>query len=435
MTLNSYESAIISKLAVKKNIKMKKIRIKLHWQIFIALVLGVVFGLYLKEHVDWVEWIGEVFLRGLKMIIIPIILTSIISAIANIGSAGNIGRLGLKTIIYYITTSILAILTGLVLVNLIRPGEGAELGLIIDVEGFALEEKSLGQIFIEMIPVNIFKAIVEGKMLSIILFAFLFGFVITQINNKQKETLTDFFNAAFEAMMKLTMIIIKLAPLGIFGIIAGVVAQTDNPAELALSMGGYMITVIVGLMIHCFITLPLIQLLLAKVNPLKHFQAVSTPLLTAFSTSSTMATLPLTLDAVEHNDGVSRKITGFTLPLGATVNMDGTALYECVAAVFIAQAYGLDLSLTQQALVVITALLASIGAAGVPMAGMVMITIILSAIGLPLEAIGLIISVDRILDMFRTATNVWSDTTGALVIARTEGEVFKVSVRGKNEEK
>lgn len=414
---------------------MKKISIKLHWQIFIALVLGVVFGLYLKEHVDWVEWIGEVFLRGLKMIIIPIILTSIISAIANIGSAGNIGRLGLKTIIYYITTSILAILTGLILVNLIRPGEGAELGLIIDVEGFVLEEKSLGQTFIEMIPVNIFKAIVEGKMLSIILFAFLFGFVITQINNKQKETLTDFFNAAFEAMMKLTMIIIKLAPLGIFGIIAGVVAQTDNPAELALSMGGYMITVIAGLTIHCFITLPLIQLLLAKVNPLKHFQAVSTPLLTAFSTSSTMATLPLTLDAVEHNDGVSRKITGFTLPLGATVNMDGTALYECVAAVFIAQAYGLDLSLTQQALVVITALLASIGAAGVPMAGMVMITIILSAIGLPLEAIGLIISVDRILDMFRTATNVWSDTTGALVIAHTEGEVFKVSVRGKNEEK
>lgn len=407
---------------------MKKIRIKLHWQIFIALVLGVVFGLYLKEYVDWVEWIGEVFLRGLKMIIIPIILTSIISAIANIGSAGNIGRLGLKTIIYYITTSILAILTGLVLVNLIKPGEGAELGLIIDVEGFALEEKSIGQTFIEMIPVNIFRAIVEGKMLSIILFAFLFGFVITQINNKQKETLTDFFNAAFEAMMKLTMIIIKIAPLGIFGIIAGVVAQTDNPAELALSMGGYMITVIVGLTIHCFITLPLIQLLLAKVNPLKHFQAVSTPLLTAFSTSSTMATLPLTLDAVEHNDGVSRKITGFTLPLGATVNMDGTALYECVAAVFIAQAYGLDLSLTQQALVVITALLASIGAAGVPMAGMVMITIILSAIGLPLEAIGLIISVDRILDMFRTATNVWSDTTGALVVARMEGEVFNVSV-------
>jgi Na+/H+-dicarboxylate symporter len=405
---------------------MKKIRIKLHWQIFIALVLGVLFGLYIKEHVHWVEWIGEVFLRGLKMIIIPIILTSIISAITNIGSAGNIGRLGLKTIIYYITTSIIAILTGLILVNLIRPGTGADLGLISNVEGLVLVEKSLGQTFIEMIPVNIFKAIVEGKMLSIILFAFLFGFVITQINNKHKEMLTDFFNASFEAMMKLTMIIIKLAPLGIFGIIAGVVAQTENPAALAFSMGEYMITVIAGLSIHCFITLPLIQLFLAKVNPLKHFQAVSTPLLTAFSTSSTMATLPLTLEAVEHNDGVSRKITGFTLPLGATVNMDGTALYECVAAVFIAQAYGLDLSLIQQALVVITALLASIGAAGVPMAGMVMITIILSAIGLPLEAIGLIISVDRILDMFRTATNVWSDTTGALVVARTEGEVFNV---------
>jgi Na+/H+-dicarboxylate symporter len=408
---------------------MKKIRIKLHWQIFIALVLGVFFGLYIKEHVHWIEWIGEVFLRGLKMIIIPIILTSIISAITNIGSAGNIGRLGLKTIIYYITTSIIAILTGLILVNLIRPGTGADLGLINNIEGLVLVEKSLGQTFIEMIPVNIFKAIVEGKMLSIILFAFLFGFVITQINNKHKEMLTDFFNASFEAMMKLTMIIIKLAPLGIFGIIAGVVAQTENPVALAFSMGEYMITVIAGLSIHCLITLPLIQLFLAKVNPLKHFQAVSTPLLTAFSTSSTMATLPLTLEAVEHNDGVSRKITGFTLPLGATVNMDGTALYECVAAVFIAQAYGLDLSITQQALVVITALLASIGAAGVPMAGMVMITIILSAIGLPLEAIGLIISVDRILDMFRTATNVWSDTTGALVVARTEGEVFSVSVK------
>ena len=410
---------------------MNKIRIELHWQIFIALVLGVLFGLYLKEYVDYVEWIGEVFLRGLKMIIVPIILTSIISAIANIGSAGNIGRLGLKTIIYYLTTSTLAILTGLILVNIIKPGAGADLGLSGEVEGLLLEEKSLGQIFIEMIPVNVFKAIVEGKMLSIILFAFLFGFVITQINNKPREMLTDFFNASFEAMMKLTMIIIKLAPLGIFGIIAGVVAQSENLAELALRMGEYMITVIAGLSIHCFITLPLIQLLLAKVNPLKHFQAVSTPLLTAFSTSSTMATLPLTLDAVEHNDGVSRKITGFTLPLGATVNMDGTALYECVAAVFIAQAYGLDLSLIQQVLVVITALLASIGAAGVPMAGMVMMTIILSAIGLPLEAIGLIISVDRILDMFRTATNVWSDTTGALVVAQTEGEVFNVSIKGK----
>ena len=410
---------------------MNKIRIELHWQIFIALILGVLFWLYLKEYVDYVEWIGEVFLRGLKMIIVPIILTSIISAIANIGSAGNIGRLGLKTIIYYLTTSTLAILTGLILVNIIKPGAGADLGFSGEVEGLLLEEKSLGQIFIEMIPVNVFKAIVEGKMLSIILFAFLFGFVITQINNKPREMLTDFFNASFEAMMKLTMIIIKLAPLGIFGIIAGVVAQSENLAELALRMGEYMITVIAGLSIHCFITLPLIQLLLAKVNPFKHFQAVSTPLLTAFSTSSTMATLPLTLDAVEHNDGVSRKITGFTLPLGATVNMDGTALYECVAAVFIAQAYGLDLSLIQQVLVVITALLASIGAAGVPMAGMVMITIILSAIGLPLEAIGLIISVDRILDMFRTATNVWSDTTGALVVAQTEGEVFNVSLKGK----
>lgn len=410
---------------------MKKIRLELHWQIFIAMVLGIIFGLFLKQHVEYVDWVGEVFLRGLKMIIVPIILTSIISAIANIGSAGNIGRLGFKTILYYITTSTFAILTGLILVNLLKPGIGAELGLDKEVESFVIEEQSLGQTFIEMIPENVFHAIVEGKMLSIILFAFLFGVVITQINKKQKELLTDFFNAAFEAMMKLTMIIIKLAPVGIFGIIAGVVAKSENLSELAMRMGEYMITVFAGLAIHWLITLPLIQRLIAGVNPFKHFKAVSTPLLTAFSTSSTMATLPLTLDAVEHKDGVSRKITGFTLPLGATINMDGTALYECVAAVFIAQAYGLDLSVMQQVLVVITALLASIGAAGVPMAGMVMITIILSTLGLPLEAVGLIISVDRILDMFRTATNVWSDTTGALVVARTEGEDFNVSVKDK----
>lgn len=414
---------------------MKKIKIELHWQIFIALVMGILFGIFLREHTKYVDWVGEVFLRGLKMIIVPIILTSIISAITNIGTAGNIGRLGLKTILYYLTTSTLAIVTGLILVNYLKPGIGAELGLDKEVQNFVLEEKSLGQTFIEMIPVNIFKAIAEGKMLSIILFAFLFGLVITQINKKQKDLLTDFFNAAFEAMMKLTMIIIKLAPLGIFGIIAGVIAKTDNLSELAIRMGEYMLTVFIGLSIHCLITLPLIQRLVARVNPLKHFQAVSTPLLTAFSTSSTMATLPLTLDAVEHKDGVSRKITGFTLPLGATVNMDGTALYECVAAVFIAQAYGMDLSVIQQFLVVITALLASIGAAGVPMAGMVMITIILSTIGLPLEAVGLIISVDRILDMFRTATNVWSDTTGALVIARTEGEDFNVSIKEKKQSK
>ena len=230
------------------------------------------------------------------------------------------------------------------------------------------------------------------------------------------------------------MLIIRFTPFGIFGIIAGNISHIlieqgggmHALVDVGSRLGLYMITVFLGLSVHAFITLPLIQKLLARVSPIKHFQAVSIPLLTAFSTSSALATLPLTLEAVEHKDGVSNKVSSFTLPLGATINMDGTALYECVAAMFIAQAYGLELDISQQVIIVITALIASIGAAAVPMAGLFMIAIILSAIGLPLEGIGLIVAVDRILDMFRTATNVWSDTTGALVIARSEGETLKV---------
>ena len=231
-------------------------------------------------------------------------------------------------------------------------------------------------------------------------------------------------------MMKLTMFIIKFTPLGILGLVAGIVAEQAGDIDALLSIFGrlgiYMITVLLALIIHGTITLPLILKFVGKVNPIKHFNALRIPLLTAFSTSSSSATLPLTMEAVEHNSGVSNKITSFTLPLGATINMDGTALYECVAAMFIAQAYGVELSVFQQVIVVVTALLASIGAAGIPMAGLVMMTIILSAVGLPLEGIGLILAVDRILDMCRTTINVWSDSCGAVVIAKSEGEILKV---------
>lgn len=227
-------------------------------------------------------------------------------------------------------------------------------------------------------------------------------------------------------MMKLTMFIVLFTPFGIFGLVAEKVSEQNDLVALMQSMGLYMGTVLLALAIHGTITLPVITKFVGKSNPYKHFNAVKTPLITAFSTSSSGATLPLTMEAVENNSGVSNKITSFTLPLGATINMDGTALYECVAVIFIAQAYGMELSVVQQIIVVITALLASIGAAGVPMAGLVMITIILTAVGLPLEGVGLILAVDRILDMFRTATNVWSDSCGAVIIAKSEGEVLKV---------
>ena len=416
---------------------MRILKIQLHWQILIGLFLGLLFGLFLTNYVYLIEWMGVVFLRALRMIIIPLILTSIITGITQIGSGKSLGKLGLKTLVYYVSTSTVAILTGLFLVNMIKPGQGADLGFTQKVEGLDIESGSFGRTLIEIIPTNIFEAFSDGKMLSVIFFALIFGFFITQTNDKHKTLLTDFFQAAFEVIMKITLLIIRFTPFGVFGIIAGNIARilieqgSGMPAllELGSRLGLYMITVFFGLVIHAFFTLPLIQRFIGKVNPYKHFQAVSTPLITAFSTSSALATLPLTLEAVEHKDGVSNKISSFTLPLGATINMDGTALYECVAAMFIAQAYGLELGLAQQVIIVITALIASIGAAAVPMAGLFMIAIILSAIGLPLEGIGLIVAVDRILDMFRTATNVWSDTTGAVVIARSEGEHLKKGLR------
>ncbi|MBU2651782.1 MAG: dicarboxylate/amino acid:cation symporter [Bacteroidetes bacterium] len=398
----------------------------LHWQILLALLLGIILGLFLPGWVIWVEWMGDIFLRALKMIIIPLILSSIISGVTNIGSAENLGRLGFKTIGYYLLTSTVAILTGLILVNLIQPGIGADLGFSKQVDGLDVLKESFGDTLINIIPSNIFQAFVENRMLSVIFFAVIFGFFITKTAEKSRVFLTDLFNSLFEVMMKITMFIIRFAPLGVLGIVAKQVAETEDILSLAQTMGIYMITVLAGLLIHSGITLPLICRLIGRINPARHFRAVTTPLLTAFSTSSSSATLPLTMQAVEDNDGVSNKISSFTLPLGATINMDGTALYECVAAMFIAQAYGIELSFGEQMIVVITALLASIGAAGIPMAGLVMITVILTAVGLPLEGVGLILSVDRILDMFRTTTNVWSDTCGAVVIARSEGEILKV---------
>lgn len=400
--------------------------LKLHWQILIAFILATVFGLLFPSNVKYVSWMGVLFLRALKMVIIPLILSSIISGITNIGSAENLGRIGLKTLLYYILTSTFAIITGLFFVNLIKPGVGADLGLSKTVEGLGVARESFGDTMINIVPTNIFNSLVENKMLSIIFFAILFGFFITKTKDKHRLFLTDLFNSVFDVMMKITMFIIKFTPLGIFGIIAKVVSEHNNLAELGTRMGIYMATVFIALVVHSFITLPLLVKFIGKANPLKHFNAVKTALITAFSTSSSSATLPLTMDAVENNSGVSNKITSFTLPLGATVNMDGTALYELVAAMFIAQAYGIHLSIAAQIIAVFTALLASIGAAGIPMAGLVMITIVLSAIGLPLEGVGLILAVDRILDMFRTSVNVWSDTCGAVIIAKSEGEKLKV---------
>jgi len=411
-------------------VKISKIlKIKLHWQILIALGAAAMFGYFLPGGIKYVSWMGEIFLTLLKMVIIPLILSSIISGVTSMGGGKSLGRLGGKTMLYYLSTSTLAILTGLILVNLIRPGVGIEMGFSESVEGLAEKAGSVNDVLMRIIPPNIFEAMVNGEILPVIFFAIIFGVFITQVKTPYKETLTTFFEAVFEVMMKMTMFIIRFTPLGIFGIVSREVARNAHQiVDLVSGLAIYMITVLLALGIHAFITLPLIVRLVAKANPFAHMKNMITPLLTAFSTASSSATLPLTMEAVEYESGVSNKITSFTLPLGATVNMDGTALYECVAAMFIAQVYGVDLSFTQQILVVVTALLASIGAAGIPMAGLVMLTVILTAAGLPLEGIGLILAVDLPLDMLRTSINVWSDSCGAVTIARSEKEITNVGI-------
>ena len=407
-----------------------KFSLPLHYQIIIALITGGLFGYFFHDKVIYTNWAGDIFLRALNMIIVPLILCSITTGVASVGSGGSLGRLGLKTMGFYVLSTLAAIVTGFALVTTIKPGVGAELGFRQLVEEVAAASENFGQTLIKMVPTNIFEALMQGQMLSIILFAILFGFFITRINEKPRLLMMDVFNAALDVIMKITLFIIKFTPLGIFSITAKVIAQQvamgNEISEIISRLGLYFVTVFAGLLFHGVITLPLFVRLIGRVNPVKHFKNMAIPLLTAFSTSSSNATLPLTMEAVETEDGVSNKIASFTLPLGATINMNGTALYECVAVMFIAQAYGIDLSFAQQLIVVFTALLAAIGSAGIPMAGLVMMAVVLKAVGLPLEGIGLILAVDRILDMFRTTINVYGDTCAAVIIAKSEGELLKV---------
>jgi Na+/H+-dicarboxylate symporter len=418
---------------------MRLLQLKLHWQIVIALVLAVPAGLLagrdaglfgVSFHAVF-DFVGTLFLNALKMLIVPLIVASIISGIAGIGSSSALGRLGGRTLLYYMTTSLLAILIGLLLVNLIAPGiingEPAQQRLGLMAESPMLLPDVAGRdtgdvidVFLRMVPVNIVAAAADGQMLGLIFFSLLYGYFMTRIGATYAEVQYNFWHGMFKVMMLITEWVISFAPIGVFALVARVIADTGFAAFAPLAW--FFFTVLAALAVHFFIILPLLLRLVGRVNPLHHYQAMAPALLTAFSTASSSATLPLTLECVEKNAKVSNRTSSFVLPLGATVNMDGTALYECVAAMFIAQAYGLELSFGVQFTIVLVALLTSIGVAGIPAASLVAIAIILGSIGLPLEGIGLILAVDRVLDMCRTAVNVYSDSCGAVIIARLEGE-------------
>ncbi len=419
----------------------------LHWQILVALGLAVLCGQATRlglgfEHFGFVsllglpvaaiyKYLGALFLGGLKMLIVPLIASAVVTAVADLGTGKDLGRLGLRTLAYYLTTTLLAVVTGLVFANLIRPGEidgqpaRALLGLASSPEAVhaAVGSRDAGDIaavFLRMIPDNVVAASGDnGRMLAVIFFSLLFGLALAHLQGEPARVLRVFWTGVYEIMLKITGWVMRLAPLGVFGLVARVSSETslgDFTALLSLFL-----TVSCGLAVHFLLTLPLLVWLLGRVPPWRLYQAMLPALTTAFSTSSSSATLPLTIECLQERAGISPKVVNFVTPLGATVNMDGTALYECVAVLFIAQVYGVPLGFGAQLVVVLLSLLTSIGVAGVPSASLVAIVVILSSLGLPAEAIGLLMVFDRILDMMRTSVNVFSDSCGAAIIARAAG--------------
>lgn len=427
-------------------------RLALHWQILIAIIVAGIIGLFVYnaeaetgiaptlfgvKYISIFDYIGTIFLNALKMIIVPLITSSIIVGVAGIGSGGNLGALGGKTLLFYASTTLAAILVGLVIVNAVGPGyvdgEPAKDLLALDASTAEFEERVAGtglgdvaKIFQRMVPPNIFEAAVQGQMLGIIFFAILFGYFMTHLTNEYAAPLYQFWDAVFHVMMSMTEWIMKFAPIGVFGLVAAVIAEAGLRATGPLAV--FAIVVLLALAFHAFVTLPVLLRVVGKVHPYETLKCVAQAMLTAFSTASSSATLPVTMECVEDNVGVSNKVSSFVLPLGATVNMNGTALYECAAAIFIAQAYGYELTFAMQFSIVSIALLTSIGVAGVPSASLVAIAIILGAVGLPLEALGVLLVFDRILDMARTSINVWGDCACVTIVARLDGEKTNVAI-------
>lgn len=405
---------------------------KLHWQILIALVLAALCGALIGDAPWFIQvttFIGTLFLNGLKMLIVPLIVAAMIHAILGLEDTGALTRLGLKTALFFLVTTLIAVVTGLAIINLVQPGvvggvpAGGLLGLSQDT-GAALESiqgrggGDVVDVLLRMVPPNLFQAAVDGEMLALIFFSLLFGFFASRLPTGLLESQRHFWTGVYEVMIAITGWVMRFAPIGVFALVGKTIAQTGWGALQPLLL--FFLCVLAGLAIHTFIWLSL-MLRGFGLSPLRHLRAMVPVLLTAFSTSSSAATLPVTLTHVKRT-GVSDGVAGFMLPLGATINMNGTALYECAVALFIAQAYGLELSLVTQFVIVMLALITSIGVAGIPSASLVAIAVILAAVGLPLEGIGLILAVDRVLDMCRTAVNVYGDTVGAAILAKLQGD-------------
>ena len=409
----------------------------LHWQIAVALALAVLVSLVADDEtmvfgaslVEIFNFFGGLFLNALKMIVVPLIVSSIILGVHNMAGRENFGRVGGKTVGFYVATGLIAVFTGLVLVNVINPGGGESVKALSEnmpdvsdqltrVEG--RDAGDLVEVISRAVPDNIFAAAVNMELLALIFFSVVFGYFMARLEGSPSETLTNFWTAIHDVMIRITRWVLLFAPYGVFALVGKALLQV--PLETLLeALAWFTLTVLLALATHFFVTLPLLLRFVGGVRPYAYYGRIMPAQLMAFSTASSSATLPVTLSSARRA-GVSEGTTSFVLPLGATVNMDGTALFECVVVIFIAQAFGADLTVVDQFLVVLLALLTSVGVAGIPAASLVAITLILTVLGLPLEAIGLYIAVDRILDMCRTSVNVTSDLTVTALVARTEGE-------------
>lgn len=425
---------------------MKKWYQRLHWQIIIGLILGLLWGIISSVSgltqftTDYIKPFGTIFITLLKLIAVPLVLASLVVGVTSLNDMAKLSRMGGKTVGIYLITTMLAITIGLGMVNLMQPGKTLPKQTQQDLmtnysENLQGSSESAKQVldrgpldfFVDIVPSNFFAAASDNaNMLQVVFLAILLGVGIIQIPIQKGEVLINFFDAFNDVIIKIVDLIMKTAPYGVFALMASVITDLagndlTKALDLLNALGWYCLTVIIGLLLHVIFVYSSLFKVFSQMKLRDFFRAIRPAMLLGFSTSSSAATLPVTMERVEKNLGVDDEVASFVLPVGATINMDGTSLYQAVAAVFIAQALGMDLSLFQQISIVITATLASIGAAGVPGAGIIMLVIVLQAIHVPVEGIALILGVDRILDMMRTAVNITGDAAVSVAVAYTEG--------------
>ena len=421
-------------------------KLALHWKIIIGMVLGVIYGLLASKMGmvdftnDWIKPWGKIFINLLKLIAVPLVFASLIKGVSSLSDISKLSRIGGKTIGIYLFTTVVAVTFGLLLVNIIQPGTSFSEEKRMELkEQYAsnaaskiasakdVKEDGPLQFIVDMVPSNFIQATGNNKnMLQVIFFAILFGIAMVMLPKEKTSIVKGFFDGVNDIILQIVDLIMLSAPYGVFALLGGLVVDFGGSAELFQALGVYSLSVIVGLLLMIMLVYPLVLKSFTKLKYFDFFKGIAPAQMLAFSTSSSAATLPVTMERCEDHLGVSKEVSSFVLPLGATINMDGTSLYQAVAAVFIAQAFGYDLDLSQQLTIVLTSTLASIGAAAVPGAGMVMLVIVLSSIGIDPEGIALIFAVDRLLDMLRTVVNVTGDATVASVVAASEGQLKDV---------